>query len=797
VQRFEEVSCELDHKLCSMPTQNFSSTRQLEVSDGPFLTYWQCGYEGADHINHGGRPLDMNSANAHQQRAYDDYLRLHEFGIRTVRESIGWRLVEKEGGFDFSVIEARVRAAQRLGIQICWTLLHYGWPEDLDVYGDQFVPRFARYCRAVAEFLKPFGGPAPVFSPVNEISFTSWGLSVRMFCCLNMDYEHAGRDAKRQLVRAAIAGCDAIWDVIPGARMLHCDPLIHVIAHDNEQASFSHAETMHESQFEAFDMLAGRLHPELGGAPRYLDLMGVNYYDTNQWEAATGQRLWWHLDDARRRPLHEMLSEVYARYSRPLLLAETGHVGSGRGVWIREVAEQAVMARQHGVDISGICLYPGIDRPDWENPDYWHHSGIWDVVSKPDDPQARVLAPAYAAGLRQAQSLTEHFNRRLENILYAGGDSNVPTIVVFSHIRWDSAYNRPRHLLSQLARHYKIMYVEEPVSGATTPYLEMNHPAPGVTVFRQHMSATSSSVEVDPWASLQPWVVELVKRCKDLIAWFYAPMALPLLDAVDPRLVIYDCMNEAVSSSDTFPLLSQRERSLSKVADLVFTSSQNRYDNWHSGSQDVYCFPDSVDAIHFAQALDRSNGHPSHAAIVGPRLGFYGVINERIDMVLIASMADTHPEWQIVLVGPVVNITADQLLQRSNIHYLGALSYKVLPQLLADWDVCLMPYLASDASPSITSTSLLEYMAAERPIVSTPLEDVRALHGDIIAVAHDTNQFITACELALTLPHADLANMAERMRAIVTRTSWVATTDAMHEIICARTAVAMKTASSV
>lgn len=779
-----------------MPTQNSKSIQEREVGGGPFLTYWQSGYEGADHINHGGMPLDMNSANDHQQRAYDDYLLLQQFGIRTVRESIGWRLVEKDGAFDFSIIEARVRAAQELGIQICWTLLHYGWPEDLDVYGDQFVPRFARYCRAVAEFLKPFGGPAPVFSPVNEISFTSWGLSVRMFRCLNMDYEHAGRDAKRQLVRAAIAGCDAIWEVIPGARMLHCDPLIHVIAHDNEPASFSHAENMHESQFEAFDMLAGRRNPELGGALRYLDLMGVNYYDTNQWEAATGHRLWWHLDDARRRPLHDMLSEVYARYGRPLLLAETGHVGSGRGVWIREVAEQAVMARQHGVDISGICLYPGIDRPDWENPDHWHHSGIWDVVSQADDPQARVLVPAYAAGLRQAQSLTEHFYRRLDSTLRDGGDMNVPTILVFSHIGWDSTHTRPRHLLSHLARHYKIIYVEEPVSGAATPYLEIKHPAPGITVCRQHMSSTAAGVDNDPWVSLRSWMADLVKGRKDLIAWFYTPMALPLLEVVHASLVIYDRMNGSPFSSATFSRFSERERSLSHVADLVLTRSQNLYDNGHHGDQDVYYFPDSVDAVHFEQALDRSNSHPSHAAIMGPRLGFYGVIDERIDLALIASMADTHPEWQIVLVGPVVNITADELPQRSNIHYLGAQSYRLLPQFLADWDVCLMPYLAVESGHSITSTSLLEYMAAERPIVSTPVEDVKGMHADIVAVGDDAKQFITACERALKLPDADLVRMAERMREIVTRTSWIATTDAMHELISARMAVAVRTASA-
>lgn len=779
-----------------MLTQNIKSFQEFELGDSPFLTYWQSGYEGADHINHSGTPLDMNSANAHQERAYEDYLLLQQFGIRTVRESIGWRLVEKDGEFDFSIIEARVRAAQALGIQICWTLLHYGWPDDLDAYGDQFIPRFARYCRAVAEFIKPFGGPAPVFSPVNEISFTSWGMSVRMFRCLNMDYQHAGRDAKRQLVRAAIAGCDAIWDVIPGARMLHCDPLINVIAHDNEQATLSHAEDMHESQFEAFDMLAGRRNPELGGAPRYLDLMGVNYYDTNQWEAATGHRLWWHLDDARRRQLHDMLSEVYTRYGRPLLLAETGHVGSGRGVWIREIAEQAIMARQQGVDISGICLYPGIDRPDWENADHWHHSGMWDVVSQADDPQARVLVPAYAVGLQQAQSLTEHFHRRLRNTHQDGDDTTVPTIVVFTHIRWNAAHTRPRQLLSHLARHYKIIYVEEPVSAVGSPYLEINYPAPGVTICRQHMVGNAAGFDYDRWALLRPWVADLVKGYNNLIVWFYTPMALPVLEVLHPDLVIYDRMKESAFSSEASPLLAERERSLSQMADLLMSGRQRPHGDGDDGDHDVYYFPDSVDTVHFEQALDRSNGHPSHAAIMGPRLGFYGVIDEWIDTMLIASIADAHPEWQIVLVGPLVNITVNELPQRANIHYLGTHSYRSLPQFLADWDVCLMPYLKGQSGKSITSTSLLEYMSAERPIVSTLIEDVNGLHEDIITVGRDANQFITACEQALKLPHADLDRMAKRMREIVAKTSWVATSDAIHELISTKMAMALRTAQA-
>jgi len=751
------------------------------ANDGPFLTFWQSGYEGADHINHGGARLDMNHANGHQQRALDDYLLLKQFGIRTVRESIGWRLVEKDGQFDFSVIEARVLAAKELGIQICWTLLHYGWPEDLDVYGEEFVPRFVCYCRAAAEFLKPFGGPAPVFSPVNEISFTSWGLSVRMFRCLNMDHEHAARDAKRQLVRAAIAGCDAIWDVIPGARMLHCDPLVHIIPHDDAPATQLHAAGMQESQFEAFDMLAGLRDPELGGAPRYLDLMGVNYYDTNQWEAATGHRLWWHLDDARRRPLHQMLVDVHARYGRPLLLAETGHVGSGRGIWIREIAEQAVMARQRGADISGICLYPGIDRPDWENPDYWHHSGMWDVVAQADDPQARVLAPGYARGLRQAQSLVEHFYPAAGHATQAADAGTLPAMIVFSDMPWHCVNARPKHVLGNMARHYRIAYLETPVGGAAAERMDMMHPLPNVTVYRQH----TSDNDQDPWASLQSFVSGLTGETENPVAWFYTPLAQPLLASLDASLVVYDCIRDPHASASAPPQLLAREAGLLAAADLVFTSSRHLRDAKRDQHDRVHHIAGSVDTIHFEPALDRSNGHPMQAAIGGPRLGFYGAIDDSFDGDLIAALADAHPEWHVVLVGPVSAGFEDSLPRRANIHYLGAHSHHAWPQFLVGWDVCLMPYRTGSAA-HIHTTNALEYMAGERPIVSTDVAGLGQSYGDVVAICGNHADFIAACETALGSPPAQLDALARRMRALTAATSWMAAADEMRELIAAR-----------
>jgi protoporphyrinogen oxidase/glycosyltransferase involved in cell wall biosynthesis len=748
----------------------------------PFATFWQAGYEGADHVNHAGRPLDMNLLTGHQQRARQDYALLQQFGIRTVRESIGWRLAERDGRFDFSILDARLQAAQEYGLQICWTFCHYGWPDDVDVYGPEFVPRFVRFCRAAAEYLAPSAGETPVYSPINEISFTSWGLSVHMFHCKNMHDPRAGDQGKRQLVRASIAGSDAIWSVTPGARLLQCDPLIHVIAPSDKPEWAEQAAGWRQSQFDAWDMLCGRREPELGGAPRYLDLIGGNVYHSNQWESGTNLRLWWHLADPRRQPLHQILLELTQRYQRPIMLAETSHVGSGRGVWIREVASEAARAMEQGADVRGICLYPTIDRPDWDQEHHWHHSGLWDLDREGPDPLARQLVQPYATALRQAQRLTDKlcstnapFGHTKESIMQS--------VIVFCHLRWDFVFQRPQQLLTRLAEHYQVLFVEEPVLDASAAHLHRYSPAPNLTVIQPHTPVQAAGFHDDQIPLLQTLLAGLVPGGEDPIVWFYTPMALPLLTQLHPALVVYDCMDELAAFKNPPKQLLQRESALLSIADLVFTGGPSLYEAKRSRHANAHCFASSVDAVHFEQALDRSNGHPLHQDIGRPRLGFYGVIDERFDTGLIADMADAHPEWQIVLVGPVVKIDPAQLPQRQNIHYLGQQSYQALPQFLAGWDVCLLPFALNESTRFISPTKVLEYMAASLPIVSTAITDVEKPYGDIVAIGHDHAEFIRHCEAALAQTPEQTAAMATRMREIIAATSWDATVEQMRQLM--------------
>ncbi len=359
----------------------------------------------------------------------------------------------------------------------------------------------------------------------------------------------------------------------------------------------------------------------------------------------------------------------------------------------------------------------------------------------------------------------------------------MPTIIVFSHLRWDFVFQRPQQLLSRLAQHYRVLFVEEPVFDHAAPFMEQSSPAPNVTVCRAHTPILAGGFHDDQIPLLQPLLASLVPPGEQPVAWFYTPMALPLLEQLHAGLVVYDCMDELAAFSNSPRQLLQRERALLNLADLVFAGGPSLYQAKRERAANAHCFPSSVDVRHFEQAAGRGASHPAQAHIPHPRLGFYGVIDERFDAALTAALADAHPEWQVVLVGPVLKIDPASLPRRANIHYLGQQPYQALPQLLAGWDVCLLPFALNEATRFISPTKVLEYMAAELPTVSTPIADVAQPYGHVVAIAADAAEFIAACEAALAMPPAAAAAQRETMRAIVAGTSWDVTADAMRALL--------------
>ncbi|HBZ15413.1 MAG TPA: amine oxidase [Pantoea sp.] len=745
----------------------------------PFSSFWQAGYEGADHINPFGEKLSMNAINDHLSQYHNDYAALQQFGITSVRESIGWRLAETAPEATLASLKKRMNSARSFGVQVNWTLCHYGWPDDLTLFSPEFVPRFAAYCQRMAAWLAEYYDDAPIYSPMNEISFMSWGISVGLF---GHDTQADPDAIKRQLIRATLAGCAAILISDPRARFLHCDPVIHVVSDEENEACHRRTAEINASQYQAWDMIAGLREPELGGKPQYLDVVGANYYHSNQWLTYSGGLLDWHLGDARRIPLHQILQQLSQRYQRPILLAETSHVGSGRAAWLSQVSADVAQAQLAGCDIHGICLYPIIDRPLWEDPTHWPRSGLWDV----DPHHQRVLNSVYAASLRQSQRLVARFqgfvtaaNRSEECFMKQS------VLVVFSHLRWGFVFQRPQHLLSRLAQFHRIVFIEEPIFHPAEATLRQYQPAPNVTVIEPHTNVAAPGFHDSQIAVLQPLLADLLDEDETPLVWFYTPMALPLLGCFKPSAIIYDCMDELSAFNQAPRQLRQRESALLSRADLVFTGGTSLFEAKRNRHAHVYCCPSSVDAAHFEQALDRSNSHPLQDNMPKPRLGYYGVIDERLDLALIAALADAHRDWQIVMVGPVVKIDPATLPQRNNLHWFGQQPYAALPHFLAGWDICLMPFALNPSTRFISPTKVLEYMAAQLPIVSTAIADVARHYADVVAIADSHQTFIQACEVALTLPVETRYLLAKKMAALVAETSWDRTAEEMQAHIAA------------
>jgi hypothetical protein len=374
-----------------------------------FNSFFMGGFECSTHRVRDGRRLDIVASTRHDEFAMPDYERMRSQNLRVAREGLRWHLVESEPGrYDFSTALPIMRAARKTGTQVIWDLCHFGWPDHLDIFKPEFVESLARYAAAFADWLmKESDGPG-YFVPVNEISYFSWaaGDEGSIFPFIT----GRGFELKTQLVRAAIRAMDAIWAVLPSARFVHVDPIIHVIAAAKRPEDKPDAEAYRQSQFQSWDMLSGRLWPELGGDPRYLDIVGVNFYPHNQWfyNLKGFRRIRRFTPISRRHPLYrpfrEMLAEVYARYHRPILIAETGAEDGRRAGWFRYVCGETEAAIAAGVPVHGMCLYPILNHPGWNDGRHCHNA-LWDYA---DDEGHRDIYQPLARELKRWQKVFEN-----------------------------------------------------------------------------------------------------------------------------------------------------------------------------------------------------------------------------------------------------------------------------------------------------------------------------------------------------------------------------------------------------
>jgi UDP-galactopyranose mutase len=374
----------------------------------------------------------------------------------------------------------------------------------------------------------------------------------------------------------------------------------------------------------------------------------------------------------------------------------------------------------------------------------------------------------------------------IENKFFAGDGApefESYDIVCLSHLRWDFVYQRPQHLMSRFAKNRRVFFVEEPIFTDEQTDLKISPREDSLTVVVPHISNAdreTKNIEVMQGELLDELFSE--QQIKDFVLWFYTPMAMSFAAHLKPKAVVYDCMDELSGFKFAPPALLENESELFQKADLVFTGGQSLYEAKKDKHKSVHAFPSSIDTAHFRQARNIIDAPKDQKQIPHPRFGYCGVIDERLDINLLAETADLRADWQFVMIGPVVKISDEDLPRRANIHYLGGKNYQELPAYMAGWDVALMPFALNESTRFISPTKTPEYLAAGKPVVSTPIQDVVRPYGEmnLVYIASTAEEFVVACEKAL---NENQAGKLAQVDEFLARNSWDKTWSRMAGLI--------------
>lgn len=367
-------------------------------------------------------------------------------------------------------------------------------------------------------------------------------------------------------------------------------------------------------------------------------------------------------------------------------------------------------------------------------------------------------------------------------------DAEPATLLCFSHLRWNFVFQRPQHLMSRFARDMAVIYWEEPIEieAKETPYLQVraSERFPSVRVAVPHLPKDMPAEARE--ATLRRLLdAHLASVTGPLVAWYYTPMMLPFSKHVTPDVTVYDAMDELSKFKFAPEHLLSYEQELIDRADIVFTGGSSLYEAKKDRHPNVHCFPSSVDRAHFAKARGGPFDPADQEDLPKPRLGFYGVLDERFDAELLARVAEMRPNWSFVMVGPVVKIAPEDLPKRGNIHYLGPKTYDELPAYLCGWDVALMPFALNESTEFISPTKTPEYLAGGKPVVSTPIKDVVRHYGQLqgVQIASDPESFVAACETALELSRNPESGWLAEADLMLSATSWDTTQARMAGLV--------------
>ena len=755
--------------------------------------------------------IDQFEWTQHNRFWREDFKRVaEELGCKWMRYSIPWHIIETSPGvFDWKWADERFELAQQLGINLIVDLVHFGTPTWLpDAFGDvDFPAALENFSRA---FGRRYAGVVCSVCPINEPLITAF------FCGdvgLWPPHGHGLMSYTTILSRVSQAlsrSIRALRETMPDVEIVLCDALEFARAKpdscgENPDLLKRIEEDVllrNHRRHVVLDLITGRVDAEHQLRPWLLrhgfsamdlnwflrnpveiDVLGLDYYEHSEMELyACNERL--------RQRVPEKLAGLYAtvrhyweRYRLPMMITETSCCGEDerRSEWLHFTARDIKRLREEGIPVIGYTWWPLVDHLDWDGAllhqiGKIHRVGIYSLERQPTGELRRVatpLADAYrklvsngdqSAGILKSDPSIDEQKRKAMPIQKNQSTPQLDyPIIVHCHLRWEGVWQRPQQFLSRLSQNHRVLFVEGPqlVENDEPPTFRLLPAAnfPHVTIMQTFFP--SSRFHDGVWVDAER--LRLLKEAttgplagqfEQPVQWFYDPMAVAsFARKLDERAIVYDCMDQLSQFKFAPPELIQRERELLTTADVVFAGGRKLHESKSRLNHNCHFYGCGVEIDHFAKARAAETMVPHDLDFVHrPILGYFGVVDERLDYALIEKLADANPNWSVVILGPLAKVDPNSLPVRTNIYWLGKRDYAQLPAYTKAFDVCLMPFALNEATEYINPTKALEYMAAGKQIVSSAVPDVVSNFSSVVKVAASHEEFIGLCRSAVESP---------------------------------------------
>jgi beta-glucosidase/6-phospho-beta-glucosidase/beta-galactosidase/glycosyltransferase involved in cell wall biosynthesis len=801
---------------------------------------WGVGIESST-LPHLG--VDQFEWTQHNRFWREDLARVaEELGLRHLRYAIPWHYLEPEPGrFDWRIADERIGACHELGLAPLLDVMHFGTPRWLrQAVGDPLFPEALE--RLATALVERYRGVVRAWCPFNEPLVTSLFSGDLGFWPPHGRGWRGYMPVLARVALATSRALAAIRSADPGAAVLLCDAPDTFQTADDALAAECALRNLR--RFLLLDLVGGRVdaqHPLHGWAvqhgfseldlewlrqrPQAPDAIGLDYYAHSDWELARGPKGLIQRRASAPTGLRGIARDYHARYGLPMLVSETSVEGPpvARESWLAQIVRDVARLREEQIPLVGLVWWPLVDHLDWDGAlthriGKLHEVGLYRLARQPDGVLARVrtpLAASFAALAARGEEAVGTLDltrlaRPIEPLVAPEAalvtaerverPAAAPVqrtrrdapygLVVFSHLRWGFVWQRPQQLLSRFAKEHPVLFVEEPVFDAApgqAPRIELHRVMPNVTVACPHGPREWAESAALP-ADLRRLAQEAIERSSpdgelDVpVLWYYSPLAAAWsLGWFEHRAIVYDCMDELSQFAGAPARLREHESRLLAHADVVFAGGYELWTRKREAHGNAHFFGCGVEFEHFARASDPSTPIPPDIDFMQrPIIGWFGVVDERVDHSLVAELARLRPDWSFAMVGPIVKVDPNLLSHAPNLYWLGGRDYSSLPSYCRAFDVCFMAFALNAATEFINPTKALEYLATGRPCVSTPVKDVVRQYADVMDIERTPEALVAAIERALAAPDRErIARGEERARA----SSWEETVARMEMLI--------------